>query len=409
MHRSYWVGLGLALLVTGLVALGAPGVAAAAPDSAVDYVYQEGADGPDPNDRNLISVPGVFTLRLGQSASSRDGAIRLDGTQVELPAINATATLDGFAFNPRDGSFSWDGITVVQSQPAGNEAFTLSGTQATVQGREANFSTELSTRVDFHPNEATQAGANLTLRVDRLTGQTSLAVADGNAQVTVGPATVAVQGLDAGNGALTVDSAQVMFPQAETGVRIEGFTLADGNATWEALAWYGREFNLGDVLTLSNNLIVVPGPGSANAGSGGATTNFKLQVGDLGQTGGQLVFAIDPATGQPALALRSGSAVLGVAGWNLAVNGINAGPSGAAVGDVTLTAEPLGVQAQVTGLEVNDSSGVTFDQARVRYLPDPAAGSAGVAGFELVIDSTEAGYIVSTTTLVPAARASSQP
>jgi hypothetical protein len=63
----------------------------------------------------------------------------------------------------------------------------------------------------------------------------------------------------------------------------------------------------------------------------------------------------------------------------------------------------------VTGVAVSEGSGVTFDQARVRYLPDPAAGNTAIGGFELVIDSTEAGYIVTTTTLVPAATASSQP
>ncbi len=133
MVRSNWVGLGLALLVTGLLALGAPGVAAAAPDSAAQDAYQPGSDEMDPNDRNLISLPGVFTLRLGQTSSTRDGALRFDGTQVELPAINATATIDGFTFSLRDGSYGWDAITVTQMGPRESDALTLSNTQVSVR------------------------------------------------------------------------------------------------------------------------------------------------------------------------------------------------------------------------------------------------------------------------------------
>lgn len=392
----------LALLVAGMVVVGSPGVAAAAPNDA-PRAYQGDSGGP--SDRNLISVPGVFTLRLGQSASTRDGAIRLDGTQVELPGINATATLDGFSFSPRDGSFSWDGITVMQSQPAGNESFTLSNTRATVQGRETNFSTQVSTRIDVRPNEASQAGATLTLNLDRLTGQTSLAVADGNAQVAVGPATVTVQGMDTTSGALTIDTAQVMLPEAETGVRVDGFTLANGSASWEALAWYGREFNLGNAVTLSDNLVVVPGSAAGDTRAGGATTTFTVNVGELGQTGGQLVLMTDPATGQPALMLRNGSATLGAAGWSVAASGINVGPSGAAVDTVTLIVEPLGVQAQVTGLEATAGAGASFDQTRILYLPPQNGASRTVGGFELVISSTQAGYVVTTTTLLPTAQA----
>ncbi len=220
MARFHWVGLGLALLVTGLLALGAPGVAAAAPDSAAFYAYQPGSDGPDPNSRNLLSLPGVFTLRLGQTTSTRDGALRFDGTQVELPGINATAEVDGFTFNLRDGSYGWDAITVTQMGPRESDAFTLSNTQVSVQGPAANFSTDVSARVEVHPNPEVQAGATIGFSYDGLTSQAGLAVADGNAQVTAGPATITVEGLDAGEGALSVDAAQVMFPQAETGVRV---------------------------------------------------------------------------------------------------------------------------------------------------------------------------------------------
>jgi len=58
---------------------------------------------------------------------------------------------------------------------------------------------------------------------------------------------------------------------------------------------------------------------------------------------------------------------------------------------------------------VSPGSAMTFDQARVRYLPDPTTNNTAVGGFELVIDSSDAGYMVTTTTLLPSATASSQP
>ena len=393
----------LALLLAGLLALGSPLMAA--PVHAQGAGAQEDPDALGRSDRNVISVPGVFSLWLGQGLSTRNGALVLDGAQVDLPAINATATVDGFTFNLRDSSYGWDVITVAQAGPRESEALTIADTQVRVQGPAANFSTDLSTSIEVHPSPEVQAGASILFSYDGLTGQAGLGVADGNVQVAAGPATITVEGLDVGDGALAVDSAQVMLPQAETGVRVDGFTLVDGNASWQALAWYGREFNLGNAITLSDNLVVVPGPGSTGAGAGGATTTFVINAGDLAQSGGQLVITADPATGQPVVSLRNGSAVLGVAGWNFAVNGINTGPDGAAVDTVTLTAEPLGVQAQVTGLEVGDSTGATFDEARILYIPSQGADNRVIAGFELVITSTQAGYVVTTTTLLPTAQA----
>jgi hypothetical protein len=398
----------LAILLAGLAVVLSPIVAVAASPGAA-HSYQGDSGGADPNERNFISVPGVFSLRLGPGGSTPSGGFSLRNPQIDLPALNATATVEGLSVNVREGSYGWDAITVMQSKPAGNDTVTISGTQARVQGPALNYSTELSTRIDFHPDAETQGGATLMVSYDGVTGQPGFALADGSAEVTAGPAAVSVEGLNAGDGAFSVDSAQVMLPEADTGVRIDGFSVAEGNATWEALAWYGREFNLGNAVTLSDNLVVIPGPGSSNAGAGGATTTFAIKAGDLAQTNGQLVFARDQATGQPALVLRNGSAVLGTAAWNLTFDGVNVGPQGATVDAVQMTLAPLSLQAQVTGVAMDESSGMSFDQARVRYLPDPAAGATAIGGFELVIDSTEAGYIVTTTTLVPAATASSQP
>jgi hypothetical protein len=403
MTRMRWTMLCLAAMLAGLAAVFSPSTAAAAP------YFQDRSGGTGAEERNFLSVPGVFSLRLGSGGSTQDGGLRLNSPQIDLPSLNATATVEGLTVNVRDGSYGWDAVTVMQSKPAGNETWTISGMQARVQGPASKFSTELTTRIDLHPNASTQAGATVTVSYDGLTSQASFALADGGAQLAAGPAEVTVEGVNAGDGALTVDALQVMLPQADTGVRMDGFSLAGGNASWEALAWYGREFKLGDVVTLSDNLVVVPGTAASNARAGGATTTFAINAGDLAQTSGQLIYAQNPATGQPALALRNGNAMLGAAGWNMAVSGVNADPGGATVDMIQMTMAPLNLQAQVTGVELASGSGMTFDQARVRYLPQATAANRSIAGFELVVDSSEAGYLVTTTTLVPAATASRQP
>jgi hypothetical protein len=405
MERSRWTTLCLALLLAGLLALGSPLIAVAA-EHAQASAAQQDPNVPDRPDRNIISVPGVFSLWLGQGLSTRNGVLVLDGAQVDLPAINATATVEGFTFNLRDSSYGWDAIVVTQAGPRESDALTIADTQVRVQGPATNFSTDASTRIELHPSPEVQAGATVDFTYDGLTSQAGLAVADGNVQVAAGPATVTVEGLNAGGGAFTVDAAQVMFPDAETGVRVDGFALVDGSPSWQALAWYGREFNLGNVVTLSDNLVVIPGPVAGDTRAGGATTTFVVNVGELGQTGGQLVIATDPATGQPAVTLRNGNATLGAAGWSIAAGGINVGPSGATVDTVTLIVEPLGMQAQITGLEVAESAGASFDQARILYLPNQNGAARTVGGFELVISSTQAGYVVTTTTLLPAATVS---
>ena len=406
MNRVHWIGLCFALLLAGMLSLLAPASAkAAAPSHTLPNGYQVNTGEPNPEDGDLLAVPGIFSLLLQQSTSPFDGTFRLDSTQLDLPSANATVSIDGLAFSLAESSIDWDALHLIQSQPFSNETITVSDTQATVQGKGTNFSTEVTTSVDVHPDQATQAAATVTLRYDGISGQPSLAVADGNARVTAGPATVMVEGVNAGDGALTVDTAQVVFPEADTGIQVDGFTVADGNASWEALVWYGREFNLGNVATFSDNLVAIPGPGSQQLDVGGVTTTIEVKAGDLAQASGQLIFTYDQADGQSAVALRNGNAVVGVPGANLAMNGINVSPDGAMVDSVQMAFAPLSLQTQVTGVAFHDNSGLTFDQAMVRYRPDSAYGNLPLAGFDLVVDSSEYGYVVTTTTMVPVAQA----
>ena len=402
MIRIRWGGILLALLAIGLLALGSPGsVAAEANDFGLGLQDNSGVI--EPSDEPIVEVPGIVTLWLGSGFNSRDGRLNLETAQIDLPAINATATVNGFSFGLRDRSTNWDSISLTQVRPVENDAVTIFGTQANVQGSSANYSTDLATSIVVHPSEELQVGGTVGLSYDGMTGQTSFGVADGGAAVAVGPAEVMVQGVNAGDGAMAVEAAQVVAPEAGVGVRVDGFTVANGVSDWQALTFYGQEFNLGNAVTFSDNLVILPGPSSRASMPMAATTRFAVQAGDLVQADGQLVYGVDPTTGQPSVALLDGQAVLGVAGWTLAANGINTGQGSASVDTLWFTAEPLGVQTQVTGLSTN-ANGMTFEQARFLYQPAPSAEGSAVAGFELVVDNTDAGYIVTTTTVVPKAQ-----
>jgi hypothetical protein len=330
-----------------------------------------------------------------------DDGVRLETAEVDLPIANATATVDGFTFNLRDRSYGWDMITLKQAAPVGNEAVTVSNLEANIQGKDARFSTDASTRIDIHPNENVQAGATLGVSYDGLAGQASVSVADGAVQVVAGPATVAVDGVAVQDGTVAVDTAQVVLPEAGVGLRIDGYTLSNGQSDWQSLTWYGQEFKLGDVATLSDALVVIPGPSAASAAPMGAATTFSVQAGDVASADGQVVFTYDRATGEPSLMLRNANAQLGTPAWNVAFAGVNAGQQGATVDSVVVTAAPIGVEAGVDGLTVEPAAGLSFDQAWLLYQPAQPTGQEAIAGFKLVVDSTEAGYIVSTTTLVP--------
>lgn len=406
MNVGRWTMLCLALLFAGFLVFGLPHPAAASANDIRPFGYRDPAQATQPPGQPIITVPGAFSLRLGQGFSSQDGRFRVENTQVDLPAINATASVNGISYDIRTNSFAWDNIVLTQQAPIQNEAVTVTGMQAIVQGQAANYSTDFSARVDVHPNENVQFGAKVGLSYDGLTGQPALRMSDGSAQIVVGPANIAVAGLNADGSMLSIDTAQVAFPEAGMGLRLEGYTLADGKSDWKALTWVGQEFTLGNAMTLTNNLVIVPGPSNTDLTAIGATTHFQIRLAENAQAGGQLVLTYDPATQQSSLALRDGSAAFGRSGWTLGINGINASQSGATVDSVVLSAEAAGVQAQVTGLAANSTDGVTFEQARLLYLPDQTTGSGVVAGFELVVDSTEMGYLVTTRTAVPTARVS---
>ncbi len=77
-----------------------------------------------------------------------------------------------------------------------------------------------------------------------------------------------------------------------------------------------------------------------------------------------MVITYDRTTGQAAFSLINGSATLGATGWNLAANGINAGQGSVTVDTVQMSAEPLSLQVQVSGLTLDPTAGASFEEAQ---------------------------------------------
>ena len=153
MNRIRWTALSLAIGLAGLLALGSPHAASASPENSRLLGYQDEAVAPAAQEGPLVSVPGVFSLWLNQGFSLQQDGVRLESADVDLPMLNATATVDGLRFGLGGGSFGWDNITVQQAAPVQSDAMTISGMQASIGGQSVNYSSDLSTRIDVHPGE----------------------------------------------------------------------------------------------------------------------------------------------------------------------------------------------------------------------------------------------------------------
>lgn len=383
--------VGLAVVLVGVLALAWPQPAAAAQ-----------LDSPD---EPIWSIPGVFSLSIGEGVTLEDGTLKLDSSTVDLLTLNASTTIDGLEVDLGTRTYGWDNITVVQNEARGNEAVTVSNLQANIQGPASGYSIDGSARVDVHPNEMVQAGADITVSYNGLDGSTDIGIADGSASLVAGPVTLEVDGLNAGGGTLAVDSALVAIPTIGASARLDGYAVADGTSSWQELALLVDQLKLGDVAVLSDVQLSVPGPGERETTPVAASVDFELNAGDVAKAGGQLVASYDLSTGQSSLALHNASAVVRVSGWNLAVLGVNADDAGTSADSIIVSAEPWGLQAQVEDVTIDDSKGLSFGRAKVSYQPASGADGQEPGGFEMTIEPTDAGYVVTTTTLVPVATA----
>jgi hypothetical protein len=385
MKRVRWqLCVGLFLLV--LLTLALPGAAAAAPVQG------------RLNDSDIIQgpvlpgfgIPGAFMLSFGKDISE---------AQVDLPALNAVATVNGLSLSP---SPSWDSLVLKQKQPFVSQGASITEAQATIAGPSKGYSSAGTAQVALNPSPALKASGKVGFVYDGVKKSTGFAVQNGALNLALQPANVSVSGINTGQNALSIDSAKVEIPTAGVSAAVSGYQMKDGKADWKGLTVAQDPKNslaLGNVGKLSNMQVAVAGPNAGNAMV--ASTNFAFDLGKVVQADGKVYIVNQPATKQSGVAFSDTNVALQVPGFGVAANGITSVKGGVMIDQVTLTAQPLNMQAEMTGVVVGGAGGFTFDEAKLTY----GQGAAKPGGFEMTVTKSPQGYLLTTQSMIPASAA----
>jgi hypothetical protein len=385
MKRFRWQ-LCVVVFALALLALALPGAAAAAPVQGRLY-DSDIVQGPvQPG----FGIPGAFVLSFGKDLSE---------AQVDLPALNAVATVNGLSFAPRP---SWDSIALKQKQPFVSQGATISEAQANISGANKGFSSSGSAQVTLNPSPALKASGKVGFVYDGMNKRTGFAIQNGSLNMALQPANVSVSGINTAQNALSVDSAKVEIPSTGASIALNGYQVKDGKADWKGLTIAqnpNSALALGNVGKLSNVQVTVAGPNAGNASV--ASANFAFGSGKAFQADGKVYIVNNPATKQSGVAFSDTNVALQVPGFGIAANGITSVKGGAMIDQVTLTAQPLNLQAEVTGVVVGGTSGVTFDEAKLTY----GKGATQPGGFEMTVTKSPQGYLLTTQSVIPASTA----
>ena len=385
MKRVRWqMCVGLFALV--LLTLALPGAAAAAPERShlTDSDIVQGPVLPG------FGIPGAFMLSFGKDLSE---------AQVDLPALNAVATVNGLSLAP---SPSWESIVLKQKQPFTSQGASITEAQATISGPSKGYSSAGTAQVMLNPSPALKASGKVGFVYDGMNKRTGFAIQNGALNLALEPANVSMSGINTGQNAVSIDSAKVEIPAAGVGVALSGYQMKDGKADWKALTVAQDpkgSLALGNVGKLSNMQVTVAGPNAGNAMV--ASTNFAFDIGKVVQADGKIYIVNSPATKQSGVAFSDTNVALQVPGFGVAATGITSVKGGVMIDQVTLTAQPLNMQAEVTGVVVGGTSGVTFEEAKLIY----GQGATQPGGFEVTATKTPQGYLVTTQSMIPASAA----
>ena len=206
MKRVRWqLCVGLFLLVLFTLAL--PGAAAAAPVQGRlnDSDIVQGPVQPG------FGIPGAFMLSFGKDLSE---------AQVDLPALNAVATVNGLSFSP---SPSWDSLVLKQKQPFISQGASITEGQATIAGPSKGYSSAGTAQVVLNPSPALKASGKVGFVYDGMNKRTGFAIQNGALNLALQPANVSVSGINTGANALSIDSAKVEIPAAGVSAAVSGY------------------------------------------------------------------------------------------------------------------------------------------------------------------------------------------
>jgi hypothetical protein len=256
--------------------------------------------------------------------------------------------------------------------------------------------------VTLNPSPALKASGKVGFVYDGMNKRTGFAIQNGSLNMALQPANVSVSGINTAQNALSVDSAKVEIPSTGASIALNGYQVKDGKADWKGLTIAqnpNSALALGNVGKLSNVQVTVAGPNAGNASV--ASANFAFGSGKAFQADGKVYIVNNPATKQSGVAFSDTNVALQVPGFGIAANGITSVKGGAMIDQVTLTAQPLNLQAEVTGVVVGGTSGVTFDEAKLTY----GKGATQPGGFEMTVTKSPQGYLLTTQSVIPASTA----
>jgi len=342
-----------------------------------------------------VAIPGIFSLLLGSGGTAEGGTLALGPMQFDLAALNSTAQVEGLKFG--NGQFDWDAVTISQNQPAGSPALQVSEAQATVRGPSTGYTADATAHVKMQPNEAVQAEGTVGIAYDGLAGKMGIMVGGGNLSANTAPVGVQVSNLNTGHGTLSTDEARLTFPATGGSVAVNGLQMGSAGTTWDTLSVNQPEMQLGEAATLSDLTLIVHGPSQGYATEGGVTVN--ITAGDLGSVEAQIGLMYDPSSGKFYAALSNGSATLTTNAFSVQLAGISYMGSTLNIDTVSVAVPSLRLEGEISGVTVGGGSAVDFQQAWVRYLPDPAAGGS-FNGVQFSVQKANGTYLVTTQALL---------
>jgi len=373
----------LLVLVVGVVVFTLP-IAASAQDGG-------GSTGGGAN----VAIPGIFSLLLGSGGTAEGGALVLGPMQFDLATLNSTAKVEGLKLG--NGQFDWDAVTVSQNQPTGSPALMVSGAQATVRGPSTGYTSDATAHVTLQPNEAVQAEGTVGISYDGLARKMGIMIGDGNLTANTVPVGVEVRNLNTGFGSLSMDEARLTMPATGGSVAVSGLQTGSSGMSWDALTVSQPEVKLGNAATLSDLTLIVHGPSEGYATEGGVSV--ELNAGDLGHAEAQIGLMYDPSSGKFYAALSNGSVSLTTDAFSVQLSGISYMGSTLNIDTVSLAVPPLRLEGEIAGVTVGGGNAVDFQQAWIRYLPDPAAGGA-FSGVQFTVQKANGSYLVTSQALV---------
>ena len=368
MNHTRSIALCSVLVLAAVAILVGPGTACAAPAHNTIVV--------DAPVQPTFSIPGIFSLLFGDNTSP---------TQLQIPGLNATATVDGLTLGPTLG---WNAITLSQQQPAVTDAATISGAQVNVGGPASGYSATASAQLELHPGPGLQADGMVGVVYDGINKRTGVMLQDASVMAPTWPVGLDLAGINTGQGTLTIDSAQVGLPIIASAMKVNGFRTGNTGTGWDSLTLAqspDAPLKIGEMATISGIQLDVPGAGAEGATT--ATAQVKLHPGPGFQAEGTIGVVRDGASGSSGMMIQDASVMVPTWPVGLAITGINTGQGTLTVDSAQVGIPAAGSAVTINGLETG-SGGTSWDSLSIAQGPDAAlklGDVATISGIELSV------------------------